>query len=110
MEKQEAVKLLNDFQEALFKAKMAFNGEERESKRADGLSKKLSEAENKLTELKKELKVSNRLVGAYVSKYGDNIQPCNVCSTDGGFEFEGAPGDYGFEECRDCSGKGFIFR
>lgn len=79
------------------------------------LAERYKRALNDVAKLEESIKVMknvNRnkdlLINSYKEATELRFQICSTCGGDGGFTYEGGPGEYDHQQCEHCDGKGVI--
>jgi len=75
--------------------------------------KKYEETKKRLLELEKQFKVERQERNRFKRNYEilasvSHVQICGQCDGEGGFQYEGGPGEVGSEMCPYCEGSGII--
>jgi len=112
MDKEKAILIISDLNEALFKAKVALKADDEKDKRIVSLKKHIQEHREAFGELKKKYTKDHVLVNTILPLYekecSRRFDLCPDCKGAGGFDTVGDMGELCYEPCTTCKETGLI--
>jgi len=102
MEDKEAIKLLQDFERAIFKGYVAIEHQKKGYEESQRIGKILDDERKEKYKLERVVNEKSQLLNAYIRKFGELFELCPDCNGAGGFDY----GEEGGEMCQRCEGVG----
>jgi hypothetical protein len=100
--------LLTDIASALQKGAAALTGYQELAERFKKTKDELTRAEESITVMKNVNRGKDKLINKYREVSGMHFIVCPSCAGEGGYNYEGGPGEYGYEPCNNCGESGII--